>query len=125
MFSLEKCPYRLLLLLKLKSYSESGSGFSQIFDYGRIRVRKKNAESFRSRLRHSGSRVAGVTFSRKFLKFENSTPVQSSAGMSTDSIAWDWIRTEANFCRIRTGSDCKFLKFGGSGLDCTEKILLL
>jgi len=39
--------------------------------------------------------------------------------MSTDQ---DWIRTEANFGRIRTGSDCNFLKIGGSGLDRTEKI---
>ena len=39
--------------------------------------------------------------------------------MSTDQ---DWIRTEANFGRIRTGSDCKFFLIGGSGLDRTEKI---
>ena len=38
--------------------------------------------------------------------------------MSTDQ---HWIRTEANFCRIRTGSDCNFLKIGGSGLYRTEE----
>jgi len=31
----------------------------------------------------------------------------------------DWIRTEGNFGRIRTGSDCNFFEIGGSGLDQT------
>ena len=37
----------------------------------------------------------------------------------------DWIRTEANFGRIKTGSDCIFLKICGSGLNRTEIILLV
>ena len=36
--------------------------------------------------------------------------------------ASNWIRTEANFGGMRTGSDCNFLKIGGSGLGRTEKI---
>jgi len=52
MFSLTKWPHRLLLLPKLKSNSGSRPVFfSNIW----LRVRKKNAESCRSRLRYSGS----------------------------------------------------------------------
>ena len=36
----------------------------------------------------------------------------------------DWIRTEDNFGRIRTGSDCNFFQKWWTGLDRTEKILL-
>jgi len=39
--------------------------------------------------------------------------------MSTDQ---DWIMTEANFDRIRTGSDCNFFENWRTGLDRTEKI---
>jgi len=42
--------------------------------------------------------------------------------MSTDQ---DWIRTEANFGRIRTGFDCNFLKIGGSRLDRTKKTFVV
>jgi len=55
--------------------------------------------------------------------------------MSTDQ---DWIRTEANFGRIRSGSGLKpilggsgldrtaiFFKIGGSGLDRTGKIFVV
>ena len=48
--------------------------------------------------------------------------IQQTAEMSTDQ---DWIRTEANFDRIKTGSNCNFLKFGRSGLDRTEKIFVV
>jgi len=37
----------------------------------------------------------------------------------------DSIRTEANFDRIKTGSDCNFLKIGGTGLDRTQKIFVV
>ena len=37
----------------------------------------------------------------------------------------DWIRTEANFNRIRTGSDCNFFRIGGWGLDRTTKIFVV
>jgi len=42
--------------------------------------------------------------------------------MSTDQ---DWIRTEANFGRIRTGSDCSFFQNWRTGLDRTEKIFIV
>jgi len=32
----------------------------------------------------------------------------TAPGMSTDRTGSDWIRTEANFGRIRTGSDCSY-----------------
>jgi len=53
------------------------------------------------------------------------SPIRKSAEMRTDQ---DWIgliRTEANFGRIRAGSDYNFLKIGRSGLDRTEKIFVV
>ena len=47
------------------------------------------------------------------------------AEMSTDRTGSDWIRTEANFGQIMTGSDCNFLKIGWSGLDRTEKTFVV
>jgi len=44
------------------------------------------------------------------------------AETSTDQ---DWISTEANFGRIRTGSDCIFFLIGRSGLDWTENIFVI
>ena len=41
------------------------------------------------------------------------------------SMDQDWIRTEANFGRIGTGSDCSFFKFGVSGLDRTDKFFVI
>jgi len=46
-------------------------------------------------------------------------------GSSRDEPDQDWIRTEAIFGRIRTGSDCNLLKNSGSGLDRTEKYFVL
>jgi len=43
------------------------------------------------------------------------------AEMSMDQ---DWIRTEANFDRIRIESDCRFFLIGGSGLDCFNVIIV-
>jgi len=45
--------------------------------------------------------------------------------MSTDRTGLEWIRTEANFGRIRAGLDCNFFKIGGSGLEQTEKIFVV
>jgi len=44
---------------------------------------------------------------------------------SRDGHGQDWIRTEANFGRIRTGSDCNFFKIGVPGLDRTKKIFVV
>jgi len=41
------------------------------------------------------------------------------------SMDLDWIRTEVNFGRIGTGSDCSFFKFGVSGLDRTDKFFVI
>jgi len=46
------------------------------------------------------------------------------AEMSMDRTGSDWIRTEANFGWIRTGSDCTFFKIGRPVLDRTEKIFV-
>jgi len=58
-FLLEKWPHRLLPLPKLKSDSGSGSVFLPNF-WLRVWVRKKNAESHRIGLRHSGSSPTSV-----------------------------------------------------------------
>ena len=57
-------------------------------------------------------RDAGVSYNSKNNKDCNCRPLllQALAEMSTDRIGSDWIRTEANFGRIRTGSYCNFFE---------------
>jgi len=55
----------------------------------------------------------------------NPSPVQCSSLMSTDRTGSDWIETEANFGRIRTGSDCIFFKLADQDWIGLRKILLL
>ena len=69
MFLLKKWPHRLLLLPKLKSDSGSGSGFPKFLTPGPDPVRRKNAESCRSRLRPSGFGSTSAPNPQEFEKF--------------------------------------------------------
>jgi len=69
-----------------------------------------------------------------FFKFcnrhESHSRDEHGSGLDRTGSDWigldqDWIRTEANFGRIWTGSDYNFLKIGGSGLYRTEKIFFV
>ena len=56
------------------------------------------------------------------LSLEGKNPYSRDQRWARIRTGSDWIRTEANFGRIRTGSDCNYLKICGPGLDRTEKI---